>query len=63
MVKESSQILILRQKRQQHQRSPSPIEVEEIMSPEVDPQGGAVAVLTVGPSVTIPDRNNAPPRP
>jgi hypothetical protein len=63
MFRKSLQHLILRQKRQRQQRSQSPVEVEEIMSPEVDPQGGAVTLSTAVPSVTIPDRDNAPQRP
>ena len=63
MSKESSQSLILRQKRQQQQRSLSLIEVEEIMSPELDAQGGAGALLMGSPLATIPDCDNASPRP
>ena len=33
------------------------------MSPEVDAQGGAGALLTGGPLATIPDHDNASPRP
>jgi hypothetical protein len=63
MSKESSQSLILRQKRQQRQRSLSLIEVEEIMSPELDAQGGAGALLMGSPLATILDCDNALPRP
>ena len=63
MSKESSQSLNLRQKHQQRQRSLSPIEVEEIMSPEVDAQGGAGALLMGSPLATIPDCDNASPCP
>jgi len=63
MSKESSQSLILRQKRQKQQRSLSPIEVEEIMSLELDAQGGAGALLMGSPLATIPDCDNASPHP
>ncbi len=63
MSKELSQSLILRQKRQQQQCSLSPIEVEEIMSPEVDAQGGAGALLTGGCLATILNCDNASPHP